>query len=78
MTVENLVKQWEMEMSHCPNPKDWKTVETEDYYIQVNGGKVLSGQEAAKLGTYNLILEHASKDLYDAESHTSESSHEVF
>ena len=78
MTVENLVKQWEMEMTHCPASKDWNTVDTSDYCVQANGGREISGEEAIKVGTYNWIMENAEKDLYDAQAHTFESSHKTF
>ena len=78
MFVENLVKKWEMEMTHLSESDAWTTVETSEYRIQVNGGQEMPGQEAAKVGTYNWILENAPKELYDAGKHTFESSHQLF
>ena len=76
--VENLVKQWEMEMTHLPS-KDWKTIESlESYRVQVNGGRQIDGKEAAKVGTYNWIMENAPKCLYNAQAETFESSHKLF
>ncbi len=78
ITVENLVKQWEMEMTHL-KPKDWKTVESIDTYrVQCNGGRELNGEEAAKVGTYNWIMESAPKHLYNSQEETFESSHKLF
>lgn len=78
MFVENLVKKWEMEMTHLSESKAWTTVETSEYCIQVNGGQEMSGLEAARVGTYNWILENAPKELYDARKQTFESSHQLF
>lgn len=79
MTVENLVKQWEMEMTHLPQPKDWKTIQSADSYtLQINCGRQVKGVEAAKMGTYNVIMENAPKHLYDAQAETFETSHKLF
>lgn len=78
MAVENLVKKWEMEMTHLPHSKDWTTVELNEYCVQVNGGREISAEEAVRVGTYNWVMENAPKNLYDAQSHTFESSHRTF
>jgi len=71
-------KKWEMEITHLPNTKDWTTVEVDKFCVQVNGGQEISGEEAAQVGSYNWILKSTSKDLYDAQAHTFESSHKLF
>lgn len=76
--VENLVKKWEMEVTHLPNCKDWTTVEVDNFCVQVNGGREISGEEAARVGSYNWIMDDTSKELYDAQAHTFESSHKLF
>lgn len=78
MIVENLVKQWEMEMTHKTNSKDWKTVETSEYCVHVNGGEAITGEEAAKVGTYNWLMGNVPKNLYDAEATSFEDSHKLF
>ena len=78
MIVENLVKKWEMEMTHMTCPDDWTTVKLDEYRVQVNDGQEISGQEATKEGTYNWIMRNASKELYDAKNETFESSHKLF
>ena len=78
MTVENLVKSWEMELSHKPNLKDWLTVEPDTFSAQVNGGPRVSGNDILAVGSYNWLLHNTSKDLYDVQSHTFESSHQLF
>ena len=78
MIVENLVKKWEMQMTHCVHSKDWTTVDVDKYCVQVNGGNEITGKDAAKVGTYNWNMENASKDLYNAQEETFESSHKLF
>ena len=78
MAVENLVKKWEMELTHLPDCEDWTTVETSQFCVQVNGGREVPGPEAAELGSYNMILEGVKKELYNAEEHSWDSSHKLF
>ena len=65
-------------MTHMTCPDDWTTVKLDEYRVQVNDGQEISGQEAIKEGTYNWIMRNASKELYDAENETFESSHKLF
>lgn len=53
-------------------------MKTDEFKVQVNGGREVSGKEAMAIGTYNWILESMSKDLYDSQSNTFESSHATF
>ena len=76
--VENLVKKWEMEMTHFKDEKDWTTVNLEECKVQVNGGEEVTQKDAAVVGTYNWILKNVSKEIYDAQSHKFESSHALF
>lgn len=78
MIVENLVKKWEMELTHLPNPEEWSSVDLTQYLLQVNGGKEVTANETAKIGSYNSILQNAPKDLYNAAEETFESSHGLF
>lgn len=78
LTVENLVKKWEMELTHVANPEEWTTMDPNQYVLQVNGGRELPAREMAALGTYNSILQNAPKELYDADTETFESSHSLF
>jgi hypothetical protein len=78
MIVENLVKKWEMELTHIPNFKNWSTVEPDEFCAQVNSGPVTNAKDIAIKGSYNWILQNASKNLYDAQTHTFESSHKLF
>ena len=75
--VEDLVKTWEMEATH-KTLENWTTINLEKYCTQSNGGKIFSGKESSELGNYNWLLSGCRKDLYDADAHTFESSHQVF
>ena len=77
MIVENLVKSWEMEATHIPDYKKWSTIDADSYQFQVNG-KLFDGEEASTIGSYNTLLSVASKELYDSDQRTFESSHVVF
>jgi len=78
-TVENLVKTWEMEASHFADIEQWSCIESPNYTLQVNGGKVWKGHEAAKVGNYNfLLLDVKDKELYDSGKMTFHSSHAMF
>ncbi|XP_054754581.1 uncharacterized protein LOC129260652 [Lytechinus pictus] len=76
--VENLVKKWEMEMTHLGDKKDWMTIDPREYNVSMNGGKDKNGFTAAVKGTYNWLLADVSKELYNASEHTFETSHKIF
>lgn len=76
--VENLVKTWEMERSHKKDPASHKTVDQKEFRISANGGKVYDNLSANQVGNYNVLLQNAPKELYDAEGMTWEQSHEAF
>ena len=78
MTVENLVKTWEMELTHKPHIKDWTSVEQDNSCGQVNGGPIVSSKDMIITGSYNWLLQNTSKELYDAQTHTFESSYKLF
>ena len=54
--VENLVKSWETEASHKVDMSQWKTVDHDAYQIQTNGGTLIEGKEAMKMGNYNALM----------------------
>ncbi|EDV21560.1 uncharacterized protein TRIADDRAFT_29994 [Trichoplax adhaerens] len=76
ITVENLVKTWEMEASHKVLVKDWKSVDTQKFCLRTNKGKKFSVENLIKLGSYNCLMQ--GQPLYDANTHTFQSSHENF
>lgn len=75
--VENAVKRWEMEATHL-NFSDWESVDHSSYSVSANGGPTLRGEDAASVGNYNWLMANTDKSQYDAESHSFESSHELF
>ena len=77
MVVENLVKKWEMEFTHLLKPEECSTMSA-DFKMKVNGGKVVEAKELIKNGSYNPLLQGVSKELYNSESHTFESSQVLF
>jgi hypothetical protein len=77
LVVENLVKTWEMEASHKPFAQ-WGTINHAKYAVQANGGKEYKGEDAARVGNYNVLMSSCPRDLYDAEGETFESSHAHF
>ena len=76
-TVENLVKTWEMEMSHKMDLSQWKTTET-DFKLSANGGRVFVGEDAKGAGNYIALMDDQKKELFDAHAHTWESSQQLF
>ncbi|KAJ0025323.1 hypothetical protein Pint_07981 [Pistacia integerrima] len=80
--VQNLVKAWETEIMHKKEIKDFKTIDTKNYTLGLNGRKALNMQEIGKLGgAYNPHLQTSlPKELrvYDPEEETSVSSHTAF
>mmetsp|Transcript_32853 Transcript_32853/g.69115 ORF Transcript_32853/g.69115 Transcript_32853/m.69115 type:complete len:377 (+) Transcript_32853:299-1429(+) len=77
LSVENLIKTWEMEATH-KEFYQWTTVDQNEYEVQANGGKVFSSEEAPWVGNYNWLLSTCSTDLYDSAKETFESSHGKF
>lgn len=75
-TVEDLVKTWEMEASHKVREQDWESVDQTAYFINANGGKKYNLAENIKIGNYNVLM--SDSPIYNAESETFESSHDIF
>lgn len=75
--VENFVKTWEMEATH-KEFYQWTTVDQSAYEVQSNGGRVFDSYEAPWVGNYNWLLSSCSKDVYDYQNETFESSHGKF
>lgn len=75
--VEDAVKTWEMEATHLPF-SDWRSVQQDEYSVIANGARKYVGEEGALAGNYNWLLAGVDKKLYDSESETFESSHELF
>ncbi|XP_074319286.1 pathogen-related protein-like [Silene latifolia] len=80
-TVQNAIKSWEMELSHKPRLQDFRTINPHKFKLFVNGREGISGEEALRLGSYNVLLKSSlPKELqyYKAEEESFESSHQVF
>lgn len=70
--VEDLVKSWETERSHKLDTAKHKTVDSENFSISHDGGKVFGHLEANEIGNYNALLHGAAnwpKDISWSESH---------
>ncbi|KAL7464085.1 hypothetical protein ACHAXS_004421 [Conticribra weissflogii] len=78
LIVENLVKTWEMERSHKVDCSQHESVDTKLFKISANGGKVYDNVEANQVGNYNVLLDNAPKELYDAKGKSWEESHDAF
>lgn len=76
--VENLVKTWEMERSHKLDPNQHQSVDTENFRISANGGKIYDNIEANQVGNYNVLLDACPADIWDKENISWEDSHEIF
>lgn len=75
--VEDLVKTWEMEMSHKKELKQFNTVEM-DFSLNANGGEASKGEEAMETGNYVSLMKDTRKELFDYEQHDFDSSHKLF
>lgn len=67
-----------MERSHKTDPTQHQSVDQEEFRISANGGHVFNNVEANKVGNYNVLLNSADANLYDAKSMTWEDSHTTF
>lgn len=79
--VENLVKTWEMELSHKTRLSDHKTIDSAKFSMSVNGGPKLSGDEILKAGSYNVLLASTlpgEHEAYKASVESFDSSHDIF
>lgn len=54
--VQNLVKTWEMEIFHKTNPKDYKTLDPDDYTFSLNGNTTQLNDKFHFL--YRLFITH--------------------
>ncbi|CAF3583509.1 unnamed protein product [Rotaria sp. Silwood1] len=54
--VENVVKNWEIEVSHKLDPRQWETVDVDNYRFSCNGQCKYTADDLVKLGTYNTLI----------------------
>ncbi|WP_405179757.1 ester cyclase [Nocardia sp. NBC_01377] len=74
--VEDLVRVFEMEISHKKDPATWVSLVAEHYRGRVNGGKWQDAEEFARIGSYNILI--GDNPYYDGANETFESSHDIF
>lgn len=53
--ISNLIKNWDKELRHKRNSKQWVTVVPDNYFM-VNNGERLSIAEIFEMGSYNMFL----------------------
>ena len=78
MVLENIVKKWEMEITHLIKPSDCTTMQTDVFRLKVNDGQDITAKGVMAKGSYNRLLDGVSKELYDSGKHTFESSQALF
>jgi len=74
--VTNLVKNWEKEVSHKTDPKEWRTVDIENYKFSTNGGKWLNTDDMVRLGTYRALI--GDSEHFMSSRISLEESHQIF
>lgn len=74
--VEELVRVFEMEVSHKRHPEQWVTVVLDKFRTRTNGGPWYTPRDIAEKGSYNLFIGEAQH--YSARQETFESSSELF
>ncbi|KAH9092554.1 hypothetical protein Ae201684P_008228 [Aphanomyces euteiches] len=76
-TVQNLIKKWEMEVSHKANINQWTTMNPETFKV-VNMGPSTSVHDLQQSGKYNAMLSHCPRHIYDAMGSSRERSYLSF
>ncbi|XP_010245806.1 PREDICTED: pathogen-related protein-like [Nelumbo nucifera] len=79
--VQNLVKTWEMEIAFKVDPADYKSINTTNFTVSVNGGKPVPLEEILRIGSYNLFLQTPLPQnlrVYDPSLETSQSASQAF
>merc|ERR1719499_589167 len=56
--VQDIVKNYEMEISHKVVPADWNTIDTSKFKIKANMGAEFDVAGCIKLGSYNVLLDN--------------------
>jgi len=74
--VNKIVKNWEVESHHVADPKQWKTMDSPNFKIAVNGGATANAQLMAEEGPYNLLM--GESPAYSAKLNTFETSNALW
>jgi hypothetical protein len=73
--VTNLVRVFEMEVTHKKNPEQWLSV-APDFWMTTNGGPRCTARDIAERGAYNLFI--GEQQHYSARAETFDSSEKIF
>jgi len=76
LAVEDLVRVFEMEVSHKRDPAQWLTIVQGKFRTRTNGGAWATPQDIAEKGSYNLFI--GETPYYSAKEETFESSSNIF
>lgn len=76
LIVEDLVRVFEMEVSHKHDPATWVSVVADRFRTRVNGSPWASSADIVERGSYNVLV--GESVFYDATAESFESSHAVF
>jgi hypothetical protein len=76
LAVENLVRVFEMEVSHKADPAQWVTVVMDRFKTNTNGGPWYTPRDIAERGSYNLFI--GETQHYSGAAETFESSSALF
>eukprot|EP01084_Bolivina_argentea_P128855 227684_1 len=76
-TVSNIVKTLEMELTNKMDANQWVSMNPNVFRYRANDGPWVETQAAVQFGTYNILMYHADKSLYDSSS-SFEESHSMF
>ncbi len=76
MAVENLVRVFEMEVSHKANPAQWVSVVLDKFRSNTNGGPWATAKDIVEKGSYNLFI--GDTPYYTGSQETFESSSNIF
>ncbi|KAI8825189.1 uncharacterized protein EV422DRAFT_549908 [Fimicolochytrium jonesii] len=74
--VQNLVKNWEKEVSYKSNPAQWRTVDLTSFTFQTNGGPVMDLAAFSQTGSYNALI--GESELYSSTHSDFIESHKTF
>jgi len=74
--VSKLVKNWEVEVHHVGDIKQWITMDTEKLQVSLNGGPKVGPDAVAQVGTHNFLL--GQGPIYDGGATSLEDSYAIF
>lgn len=74
--VEDLVRVFEMEVSHQGDPTTWVSMVSERFRTRVNGGPWATSADLVEQGSYNVLI--GDSPFYDRARQTFDSSHDTF